>query len=259
MRKKIPGIVSVSFLIFWCITGGAKIVYGQCGADGTKPCGSAAAKAGASSTKASKTNSTKKIAGTKLSPKEPAAATQVATETKKAYALVIMENANLRESATVYSASIREVELNEKLLLIRDEPVGPWYKVFDSKTQSEGWLHGNTIEVVYDNEKNKNKRTPSEAVIKTQINICTADVRDRVNSATETFKNAVGNGDNETAIEQLDFMKTAILQQRRCLNTGLRLKTISEQERAAYLDSLQETKELLETIEESRKKLIQAP
>lgn len=250
-------IVSVSFLVFWCFTTGVNTVYGQCGADGTKPCGNASK--GASLTKSGKVNSTKKATAANKRLSKATVVSEIETGIKKGYALIIMENANLRESATVYSGSIREVELNEKLLLIKEEPVGPWYKVFDSKTKSEGWLHGNTIEIAYDSDKNKNKRAPSEAVTRTQINICGTDVNERVDSAAETYKNAINDDDKEMALQQLNLMKTAVLQYRRCLNTGLRLKTITEEEKAVFLDGLEKTKGSLEVIANSIKNLTQPP
>lgn len=249
-------LVSVSFLMFWYFSASVYVIYAQCGADGTKPC--AITPKTNSPTKSSKVNPPKKTVPNKPSSKTAAVA---GTESgaKKTYALVITENANLRESPTVYSGSIREVGLNEKLLLIQEEPMGPWYKVFDSKTKIEGWLHGNTIEIVYGENKNGNKRTPSEAVIKTKINICTEDVGERVKNAGEIYRISVVAGDKETALQQLDLMKATVLQYRRCLNTGLRLKTITEEERATFLRGLQLVKESLDSFEERRKNLTETP
>lgn len=248
-------IVSISFLIFWYFSAGVYVIYAQCGSDGTKPCRTLPKLN--SATKTSKIKPTKKQALNKSLSKTDAA-NETQSRAKKTYALVITENANLRESATVYSSSIREIALNERLLLIQKEPVGPWFKVFDSKTKSEGWLHGNTIEIVY-GDKNGNDRSPSEAVVKTQVNICTEDVGERVKNAGEIYRTSVVAGDKETALQQLDLMKSAVLQYRRCLNTGLRLLTITEQERASFLRGLQLVKESLESFEERRKNLTQTP
>ena len=62
-------------------------------------------------------------------------------------AVIISENANLRYAATVDSGVIREVGFGERLRLKSRTPIGPWYKVFDEVTKSEGWVHGNTIKI----------------------------------------------------------------------------------------------------------------
>ncbi len=62
-------------------------------------------------------------------------------------AVIISENANLRYAATVESGVIREVGFGERLRLRSRTPVGPWYKVYDKVTKSDGWIHGNTIEI----------------------------------------------------------------------------------------------------------------
>lgn len=248
-------IVTVSFLISCIFAFAANAAYGQCGADGNQPCSPAPTSNFPS--KSSKGNPTKKAPRSKSSIK--IAAPQGESRIGKTYALVIMENANLRESATIYSSSIREVALNEKLPLTEEEPVGPWYKVFDSKTKSAGWLHGNTIEIVYRREKSRNNPAPSEAVTKTQIKICAADVEKRVAGASEIYKIYIENGEKQAALEQLNVMKNAVLQYRRCLSTGLRLQTITEAEKAVFLEGLEKTKGSLEIIENSRKNLIQSP
>jgi len=49
--------------------------------------------------------------------------------------------------ATVESGVIREVRLGERLKLVNNKPIGPWFKVYDETTRSKGWIHGNTIEI----------------------------------------------------------------------------------------------------------------
>ena len=73
---------------------------------------------------------------------------KIEAQTQKPMAEIIVENANLRESANASSEIIREVTLGERLVMSASQPVGVWYKVFDAKTRREGWLHGNTFKVV---------------------------------------------------------------------------------------------------------------
>ena len=70
------------------------------------------------------------------------------TKTGATFAEITTKNANLRESPNLSSPVIRTVALGEKLVLADAEPVGAWYKVLDSKTKNECWLHGNTFKVV---------------------------------------------------------------------------------------------------------------
>ena len=79
---------------------------------------------------------------------------------KNNLAQIITDSANLRESPNASSSIIREVALDEKLVLADAEPIGAWYKVIDAKTKSEGWLHGNTFKIVTVQKKQtKGKRT----------------------------------------------------------------------------------------------------
>lgn len=43
---------------------------------------------------------------------------------------------------------IRKVAVGEKLTLVSEESTGVWYRVFDPKTNSEGWLNGNHFKIV---------------------------------------------------------------------------------------------------------------
>lgn len=63
-------------------------------------------------------------------------------------AQIIVRRADLMSEANGESEVIRRVGLNEKLVLVSDESVGVWYRVADSKTNSQGWLHGNDFKIV---------------------------------------------------------------------------------------------------------------
>jgi len=62
-------------------------------------------------------------------------------------AVIISSNANLRHDPAINSPVIREVRFGERLVLKNNKPSGPWYKVWDSASNSEGWIHGNTIRI----------------------------------------------------------------------------------------------------------------
>lgn len=60
-------------------------------------------------------------------------------------AIVKATKANVRDKPVKSAAIVVTVNKGDLLSLIRPEAVGPWYQVRDSKTGSEGWVHGNTI------------------------------------------------------------------------------------------------------------------
>lgn len=60
-------------------------------------------------------------------------------------AIVKVEQANLRDRPGKSGSVVRTVNQGDLLTLIDATPVGPWYRVRDAKSDSEGWIHGNTI------------------------------------------------------------------------------------------------------------------
>ena len=84
---------------------------------------------------------------------------KIEAQTQKPMAEIIVENANLRESANASSEIIREVTLGERLVMSASQPVGAWYKVFDAKTRREGWLHGNTFKISDANVKPRTEQS----------------------------------------------------------------------------------------------------
>jgi len=60
-------------------------------------------------------------------------------------AVVKAQKANLRDRPSKSGSVGRTVNKGELLALIDPTPFGPWYRVRDSKTDSLGWVHGNTI------------------------------------------------------------------------------------------------------------------
>src|ERR1044072_657611 len=64
---------------------------------------------------------------------------------KPVAAIVKAQKANLRDRPSRSGSVLRTVNKGELLSLIDASPSGPWYRVRDSKNDSEGWVHGNTI------------------------------------------------------------------------------------------------------------------
>ncbi|HSE16928.1 MAG TPA: DUF3761 domain-containing protein [Pyrinomonadaceae bacterium] len=60
-------------------------------------------------------------------------------------AIVKSQKANLRDTPSNAGDVVTTVNKGDLLALIDATPIGPWYRVRDSKTESEGWVHGNTI------------------------------------------------------------------------------------------------------------------
>jgi SH3-like domain-containing protein len=62
-------------------------------------------------------------------------------------ATVKVRKANLRQQPSSFAAVIATVTKGDLLSLITLTPAGPWYHIRDSKTGSEGWIHGNAIDL----------------------------------------------------------------------------------------------------------------
>jgi hypothetical protein len=60
-------------------------------------------------------------------------------------AIVRSQKANLRDTPSNAGTIVTTLNKGDLLALIDATPIGPWYRVRDSRTDSEGWVHGNTI------------------------------------------------------------------------------------------------------------------
>jgi hypothetical protein len=67
-------------------------------------------------------------------------------------AIVKAEKANLRDRPSKSGSVLRTVNRGDLLAIISTAPIGPWYRVRDSKTESRGWVHGNTIALLHTTE-----------------------------------------------------------------------------------------------------------
>lgn len=60
-------------------------------------------------------------------------------------AVVKSQKANLRDKPSRSGRVVTEVTRNDRLSLVTSSPVGPWYRVRESRMGAEGWIHGNLI------------------------------------------------------------------------------------------------------------------
>jgi len=67
-------------------------------------------------------------------------------------AIVKAEQANLRDTPGKSAGVVRTLNQGDLLALINPTPVGPWYRVRDPKSDSKGWIHGNTIALLVTTE-----------------------------------------------------------------------------------------------------------
>lgn len=63
-------------------------------------------------------------------------------------AIIKARKANLRDQPSASGAVIATVSRGDLLSLTSLTPTGPWYQVRETKTGSEGWIHGNTIDLL---------------------------------------------------------------------------------------------------------------
>src|SRR5690242_8474961 len=61
---------------------------------------------------------------------------------KPVAAIVKAQKANLRDRPSKSGSVLRTVTKGDLLALVTATPIGPWYRVRDSRSDSEGWVHG---------------------------------------------------------------------------------------------------------------------
>jgi len=71
---------------------------------------------------------------------------------KPVAAIVKAQRANLRDRPSKSGSVLGTVNKGDLLTLINATPIGPWYRVRDSRSDSEGWVHGNTIALLQTTE-----------------------------------------------------------------------------------------------------------
>lgn len=77
-------------------------------------------------------------------------------------AIVKAKKANLRDRPSSSSTVINTVNNGDLLALTGETPIGPWYRIRDSKTGAEGWIHGNTIALLQTAEPTASIATSTE-------------------------------------------------------------------------------------------------
>jgi hypothetical protein len=71
----------------------------------------------------------------------------VATSQQPASIVVVVKSrkANIRETPSRSGRIVTDVKRDQRLIITRAAPSGPWYSVREEQTGSEGWIHGSTI------------------------------------------------------------------------------------------------------------------
>lgn len=114
-------------------------------------------------------------------------------ESRTVAAIVKARKANLRDGPSASATIVSTVNKGDLLSLIGAKPVGPWYQIRDSKTGSEGWIYGNTIDLLQTEVTNsarttqtqRPRRVASPTSGKTYVNVDGIRVRSPVFSDTK--------------------------------------------------------------------------
>jgi hypothetical protein len=69
------------------------------------------------------------------------------SQTSETMAVVKSVKANLRDKPARSGQVISELEKDDRVTVLTPTPVGPWYRVPESRRGAEGWIHGNLIAV----------------------------------------------------------------------------------------------------------------
>jgi len=81
---------------------------------------------------------------------------------KPVAAVVEAQKANLRDRPSKSGSVVRTVNKGDLLSLIDATPIGPWYRVRDSRSDSEGWIHGNTISLLQTTDSTSTNAPPPQ-------------------------------------------------------------------------------------------------
>ena len=69
-------------------------------------------------------------------------------ESRTVAAIVKARKANLRDRPSTSAIVVSTVSRGDLVTLIGVQPIGPWYQIRESKSGTEGWIHGNTIDLL---------------------------------------------------------------------------------------------------------------
>jgi len=77
-------------------------------------------------------------------------------------AIVRAKKANLRDRPSQLATVVGTVNRGDLLSLTTAESIGPWYRIRDTKTGADGWIHGNTISLLQAAEANSSSSTSAQ-------------------------------------------------------------------------------------------------
>ena len=76
-------------------------------------------------------------------------------------AVVKAQKANLRDAPSKSASVVTTLDKGDLLTLISVTPTGRWYQIRDSKTGSQGWIHGNAIALLQTTESTSAATKPT--------------------------------------------------------------------------------------------------
>ena len=82
--------------------------------------------------------------------------TETAQNQNALVAIVKAQKANVREAPSPHATVLATVDRGDLLSLLTLGPSGSWYRVRDSRSGVEGWIHGNTIALLQPAESKSN-------------------------------------------------------------------------------------------------------
>lgn len=97
-------------------------------------------------------------------------------------AIVKAKKANLRANPSPSSAVIGTVNEGDLLSLTEETPTGPWYQIRDTKTGTDGWIHGDTIALLQIAETDAARTTAAQR----PRTVSTPNQKQRAATPTET-------------------------------------------------------------------------
>jgi hypothetical protein len=80
------------------------------------------------------------------------------TSLSKKMAEIITERANVRAEPNINSRIIGKVKSGDRFTLADENSTKGWYQIIIPDTNKVGWVHGNTIKLIENSDKKKNKK-----------------------------------------------------------------------------------------------------
>jgi len=146
--------------------------------------------------------------------------------------MVKAQKANLRDRPSRSGSVVGIVNKGDLLALVEATPIGPWYRIRDSKSDSLGWVHGDTIALLHTGEAaaasrdsaQRPRRTSPPAAGRSYINVDGVRVPSPVFSETKPAGATARCRDGSYSFSHIDAARVRITVE---LQSGIRLRRIS--------------------------------